>query len=127
MDEVLPRHSLLVSAAVQQPWGEIHGSVEGIQYLHDPATHRIDTRLNLEYRLFRGLSLDVWGRFSRLKDQFYLSVEGLSPEEILLRRRQRETDFSYDLSLGFNYRFGSKFANIVNPRMGGGGGRRGRH
>ena len=124
LSEVLPRHSLLVAAAAQQPWGEIRVSVEGIQYLHDPATHRINTDINIEWRLFRGFSLDVWGDFSRIKDQFYLPSEGLTPEEVLLRRRERESNYSYDISVGFSYRFGSKFANVVNPRMGGGGGRR---
>jgi hypothetical protein len=116
-EEVLPRHTLLVAAAVQQPWGEVFGSVEGIQYLHDLATHRINTDLNVEYRLFRGFSLDVSVEFSRIKDQFFLPAEDLTPEEILVRRRQRETDYQFDLNLGFSYRFGSKFANIVNPRM----------
>ena len=119
MSEILPRHSLVIAAAVQQPWGEIFGSVEGIQYFHDLATHRINTNLNIEYRLFRGLSLDISGRFSRIKDQFYLPAEDLTQEEILLRRRQRETNFRYDVGIGFSYRFGSKFANIVNPRMSG--------
>ena len=124
MKEILPRHSLLVAAAIQQPWGEIFGSVEGIQYLHDPKTHRINTSLNLEYRLFRGLSFDVFGSFDRIKDQFYLPVEDLTEEEILLRRRERETEYRFDIGVGFSYRFGSKFANIVNPRMDFGGGRR---
>ena len=95
--------------------------MEGIQYLHDPATHRINTDINVEWRLFRGFSLDVWGDFSRIKDQFYLPSGGLTPEEVLLRRRARESNYSYDIGLDFSYRFGSKFANIVNPRMGGGG------
>ncbi len=116
-EEVLARHSLLLAAAVQQPWGEVFGSIEGIQYFHDPATHRINTRANVEYRLFRGFSLDIFASFSRIKDQFFLPAEDLTPEEILLRRRQRETDFRYDIGVGFSYRFGSKFANIVNPRM----------
>jgi hypothetical protein len=116
-EEVLPRHTLLVAAAVQQPWGEIFGAVEGIQYLHDLSTHRINTDLNVEYRLFRGFSLDVSAEFSRIKDQFFLPAEDLTPEEILVRRRQRETNYQFDLNLGFSYRFGSKFANIVNPRM----------
>lgn len=119
-DEILARHSLLIAAAVQQPWGEVFGSVEGIQYFHDPATHRINTRANVEYRLFRGFNLDISTSFSRIKDQFFLAAEDLSPEEILLRRRQRETDYRYDFSVGFSYRFGSMFANIVNPRMSGG-------
>ncbi len=124
MDEILPRHSMLVSVAVQQPWGEIHGSVEGIQYLHDPATHRINTFANFEYRLFRGFNFDVFAQFSRIKDQFFLPSEELTEEEVLLERRQRETDFRFDIGIGFSYRFGSKFANIVNPRMGGGRRRR---
>jgi hypothetical protein len=117
VSQVLPRHSLTLSAAVQQPWGEIDGAVEAVQYLNDLSSHRIDTFLSFEYRLFRGFSLDVFAQFSRIKDQFYLSAAALSEEEILLRRRQRETDYQFDLGIGFSYRFGSKFANIVNPRF----------
>ncbi len=120
--EVLPRHTLQVSAQVTQPWGNIFGSISGTQYLHDLAVHRIDTFGFLSFRLFRGLDFNVNGNFSRIKDQFFLPVEGLTQEEILLRRRQRETDFRFGLGVGFSYRFGSKFANVVNPRMGGGGG-----
>lgn len=118
-EQFLPRHSLIVGAAVQQPWGEIHGSLRGTQYLHDSKTHRITAFVNFEYRLFRGLSFDIDTEISRIKDQFYLSAEGIDPDDILLRRRQRETDFRYELRLGLSYRFGSKYANIVNPRMSG--------
>jgi len=115
--ETLGRHTFQVRAEVQEEWGEIFGSVEGIQYFHDPSTHRINIFLRLEYRLFRGFNVDLFFFFSRIKDQFYLPASGLSPEEILLRRRQRETDFEFDIGIGFSYRFGSKFANIVNRRM----------
>jgi len=115
--EILPRHVLSLSTAVQQPWGEIFGSVEGIQYLNDPALHRINTELRVEYRLFRGLSVEASAEFARIKDQFYLPALDLSEEEILLERRQRETDFQYDFGIGLSYQFGSSFANIVNPRF----------
>jgi hypothetical protein len=65
------------------------------------------------------LSFDINTEISRIKDQFYLSAEGIESDDILLRRRQRETDFRYELRLGISYRFGSKYANIVNPRMSG--------
>ncbi len=119
MEEFLPRHSLIVGAAVQQPWGEIYGSLRGTHYLHDARTHRLTAFVNFEYRLFRGLNFDINAEISRIKDQFYLSAEGIDPDDILLRRRQRETDFRYELRLGLSYRFGSKYANIVNPRMSG--------
>jgi hypothetical protein len=115
--QFLPRHVAAMEIAVQQPWGEIHGEVAATQYLHDLATHRIDTFLSFEYRLFRGLGLDLFFEFSRIKDQFYLAAESLSEEEVLLERRQRETDFQFDVGIGLTYRFGSAFANVVNPRF----------
>ena len=111
------RHRLGIRASLQQPWGEIFASIEGIQYFSDPSTHRINSFLRLEYRLFRGFNINIFTRYSRIKDQFFLPAEGLSPEEILLRRRQRETDFRFDVGMGISYRFGSKFANVVNPRF----------
>jgi hypothetical protein len=117
MKEVVPRHSLTLSSAVQQPWGDINGSIEAIQYLHELSTHRINVSGRIEYRIFRGLNLNFGGSFSRIKDQFYLSAAGLEDDDILLERLDRETDFSYDLRAGFSFVFGSKFANIVNPRM----------
>jgi hypothetical protein len=115
--ETLPRHRLEAGTAVQQPWGEIHGSLQGIQYLHDLKAHRVTAFLEIEYRLFRGLNFDIDVEYSRVKDQFYLSKEGLTDEDILRERRERETDYRYELAIGLSYRFGSKFANIVNPRM----------
>jgi hypothetical protein len=115
--ETRPRHSLVIAAAVQQPWGEIDGAVEGIQYLDALAAHRINTFLSFEYRLFRGFNLDLFAEFSRIKDQFFLPAEGLTPEEILLRRRERETGFRFDVGIGLSYRFGSRLANVVNPRF----------
>ncbi len=116
-DELLARHSLEISAAVRQPWGEIFGSIEGIQYFNDLATHRIETFLFVEYRLFRGFNVDVFASFDRVKDQFFLPAQAISEEEILRQRRQRETGFRFDFGVGFSYRFGSRFANVVNPRI----------
>lgn len=120
--ETLPRHSLSIRASVNQPWGQVFGSVRGTQYLHDVEVHRIDTFGGFDIRLFRGFSVNVFGNVARIKDQFFLPAAGQTEEEILRQRRQRETNFSFDISVGFSFRFGSKFANVVNPRMGGGSG-----
>lgn len=120
--ETLAQHSLEVSVSVQQPWGSVFGRVAGTQFLHDLGVHRIDTFGGFNLRVFRGLEFNMFGNVSRIKDQIYLPGEGLSEEEILVRRRQRETDFRFRANVGLSYRFGSKFANVVNPRMDGGGG-----
>jgi len=121
MEETRPRHQLQVGVQVQQPWGQVYGTVSGTQYLHDLSVHRIDTYAGFTLRIFRGLELNVYASFARIKDQFGLPAAGLSDEEILLQRRALETDYRYSTNFSLSYRFGSKFANVVNPRMGGGG------
>jgi hypothetical protein len=116
-EETLGRHRLRMSTQMQQPWGEVFGVLSVVQYFHDTSAHRIDFFMGSSFRIFRGFSLDISGSFSRIKDQFFLPATGSTPEEILLQRRQRETDFRFRASLGFSYRFGSKVANIVNPRL----------
>jgi len=116
-EEVLTRHRLVAALDIQQPWGGVFGQVAGTQYFHDSSTHRVDTSLGANVRVFRGLDFNISGGFSRIQDQFFLSAEGLTPEDILLRRGQRETDSRYHFRMGFSYRFGSKLANVVNPRM----------
>lgn len=124
--ETLVQQSLDISAAFRQPWGEVFGSVEGSNYFHDFALHRLELFTGIDVRLFRGFSLEVDGNVARIKDQIYLRAGRLTPEEILLGLRERGTDYEYELELGFSYSFGSVFNNVVNPRLqlgGGGGGR----
>ena len=117
--EVLPRHQFGISAGFQQPWGQIRASVDVSQFLHDPKLHRVDVFSSLRLRVFRGLDFTLFTSAARVKDQIFISGEGLTPEERLLRTRQFSTGFFFFASVGFSYRFGSKFANVVNPRMGG--------
>lgn len=120
-EETLPRHRLEVAAEARQPWGSVNLSVEGSQFLHDLARHQISLFGAAQVRLFRGLSFNVFGSVARIKDQLYLPKAGVSPEEILVRRRQLGTDYRYFANLGFSYTFGSRFNNVVNPRMGSAG------
>ena len=115
--ETLGVQQLEVSAGFQQPWGEIDAGLQALTYLNDFSKHRIDLEAGLEIRLFRGLELDLRGNVARIKDQLYISAEGLTDEEILLELRELGTDFQYELDLGFSYSFGSRLNNVVNPRM----------
>lgn len=113
-----------IAAEFQQPWGDINSGLEASMFLHDPSLHRIDLFARVEYRIVRGLNLDLEGSVARVKDQIYVSREDTPDEEILLERRQLGTDFEYELELGFSFTFGSVFNNVVNPRMGSNRGRR---
>lgn len=71
----------------------------------------------MNYRILRGLSLALSFQHSIVHDQIYLSGEGLSDEERLLRRRQLPTGSRTAYSLTLNYKFGSIFNNAVNTRF----------
>jgi len=70
----------------------------------------------------RGFSLNLTAGYSRIRDQLHIAARGLTEEEILLRQRSIATAYRYYAFFGVNYRFGSIFNNIVNPRFGAGGG-----
>lgn len=118
-EETRWQHLLRLEFSQRQPWGDASVNVQGGQYLHDLDLYSVSFNGNLEFRLFRGLSLDVRGSYSFGDDQIYLPAGGLSDEEILLRLRQRQSNERYNLRIGFNYRFGSIFNNIVNNRFDG--------
>jgi hypothetical protein len=121
ISEIRPAQSLEVAADFQQPWGELIVSVEGSHFLDSPRTHRVDLFSRLEWRLTRGVNLDIRGNVARVKDQIYLSAEGLDDNEILIGQRQLGTDFEYGIEVGVSFTFGSIFNNVVNPRLGDGG------
>ena len=115
--EILPVHNLDVELDVRQPWGSVHGGLHASQYLHDLTKHNVRLDGSINFRVFRGLDFNVGGNISRIKDQLYLPKQDLTPEEVLLRVQSRQTDFRYGFNIGLSFRFGSKFNNVVNPRM----------
>lgn len=111
------RQRLEVSLDVRQPWGSAGSRVEASTFLSDLERHRLQFFGNLRFRIFQGLSLDLFGRIARVQDQINLPRGEASEEEVLLRIRELQTDFEYSLSVGFGYTFGSIFSNVVNPRF----------
>ena len=115
--EVLADEGLVASFDVNRPWGEAGAAVQFRHYFHDLSKLRLELDADLEYRIVRGLSLDLNGSVSFVRDQIYLPAEGATPEEILLARRALETDWEYFVSLGISYTFGSIYNNVVNSRL----------
>ena len=118
LSETRGDHSLLASLDMRQQWGSISVSLEGAALLDDPGKHRINLNPEFDLRLIRGLSLNLFGYVSRLRDQLYLAKGGATDEEVLLRRRQLATSYQYFVGAGLSYTFGSIYNNVVNPRFG---------
>lgn len=111
-------HSLLASLDTRQPWGSVSIALEGRALLDDPKKNQLQLNPEFDVRLFRGLSLNLFGYVSLLRDQLYLAKGGATDEEVLLRRRQLATSYQYFVGAGLSYTFGSIYNNVVNPRFG---------
>jgi hypothetical protein len=116
--ETLLNQTLTVSLDVKEPWGSTGVSLEGATFFNNFAKHHVALFGNADVRIFKGLSLFFFGSAARVKDRISVArTAGATPAAVLLQRRQQETDFSYSAYVQLRYTFGSKFANIVNPRL----------
>jgi len=122
MGETLPTQSANVDVEARQPWGQVSASLDFSQYLSQPGLYRLQSFGMVDIRLKKGLSFNVGGGGSWIRDQIYLPKGEATTEEILVRQRQLQTSYSYSLYFGISYTFGSIFNNVVNPRFGSSGG-----
>ena len=70
--------------------------VEASHFLPDIKRYRLEMRGRLSLRLFRGFSLNLNASFERVNDQVNLVRGNVSTEDLLLRRRELETDYRAD-------------------------------
>jgi len=115
--ENLLRQSIEGNVRIQQPWGSIFAGIEGSHYLHDFSKNRLEFYSNLSFRLVRGLSLNLSGNLEIIHDQLSLPRGDASLEEVLLRQRRLSTTFEVSGRVGFSYKFGSIYNNVVNTRL----------
>lgn len=117
LSETRMRHGLDIEFNQTQKWGNISLDIGVQQYLHDFELFNAYLNPNIEWQIFKGLSLDLGGYASFVSDRINIAKSDISDEDILLQIKQLDTDFTYFTYFGLNYRFGSKYNNIVNPRF----------
>jgi len=118
MEEHLWLHSLDIAYQVVQKWGTIDVNVGYSNYLHDWSKNHLMFGGYISLRIAKGLNVNISGEYAIVHDQLGLLKGGVSTEEVLLRRRELETQYFYYGSVGFSYTFGSIYNNVVNPRFG---------
>ncbi|MGM0620335.1 MAG: hypothetical protein ACQETJ_04760 [Bacteroidota bacterium] len=119
-EENLAQHQLQIAYRIQEKWGSVNISLEGSNYLHDFSKHRLELGGNLEIRIFKGLSLDIFGSIARIHDQLSLVRGELSEADLLLQLQELATAYSAYGRISLSYTFGSIYNNVVNPRFGNG-------
>jgi hypothetical protein len=118
MEEVLFSQQLSATLSLVEQWGSTSVSISGSNYFHDMSKYSIDLFGNISWQLFRGFSLNLYGQYSKIRNQISLPRGSATLEEVLLQRRQLETGYQFWVSFGISYSFGSIYNNIVNPRFG---------
>ncbi len=116
--ETIGRHAASITLDQRQTWGTLEARVEWSQYLHDLSKYQVEIQGEMSLRLARGLSLNLDGSASRVRDQLNLALRGATPEEVLLRLRELQSSYQVSFDISLSYSFGSIFNNIVNPRFG---------
>ena len=119
------RQSLSLETGFVKKWGSLSGDFTASNYLiinksvfKDLKKNRLSFNGITSINLWEGLSLNFRGNISRIHDQISLPAGEVSTEELLLKQRELETQYSYWGSIGLTYSFGSIYNNIVNPRFG---------
>jgi hypothetical protein len=117
-EENLLSQALQVVLAIKEPWGSIGGSLTGSTFIPDLKYNNLRADFGAYINLFKGFSFNVGGQFSRIRDQLSLPGREYTQEEILLELKRLATDYYLRFEIGINYRFGSIYSNVVNPRFG---------
>lgn len=116
--ELLSKVFMSGTHVINGRWGSVINVVEGSFYTHDFSKNNFELVNIFDFRLFKGFSINALMVVNIIHDQLFLEKGDLTVEEVLLSRKQVETSYSYYISIGFSYSFGSMFQNVVNPRFG---------
>ena len=117
LEETFADQGAYIAFGMERPWGEAHIDLQYSHFIDDFDRSRIEFNTDVEYHIVRGLSFDVYAGISRIRDQIYLPKGGATDAEVLVARRQLETDLSFRGGIQLRYTFGSIYNNVVNSRL----------
>lgn len=120
--ENLWQESLTATLELNRKWGTAEVSLQGSHYFHDFNLNRVELWVDLSLRLIKGLNFNIYGDYTHINDLLSVARQGASLADVILRRKQLETPYTYYFSVGLSYTFGSVKSKVVNPRFGSGGG-----
>ena len=115
--QTMVQQSLSANLRYIQRWGRLETRISGSHLLHDFSQNRINFDSGVDVRIARGLSLNMSARYSLINDQYSLPAGQVDDQDSLLNLRQQATSYSYGMSFGFSYSFGSIYTSVVNPRL----------
>jgi hypothetical protein len=115
--ETRPIARAILAGESRQQWGTIDAAMRYTHYLHDAKTYNLSFNGRANFRLTRGLALEIRGDAAKVNDQLYLRRGGATDSEVLTRQRALATNFRIGGAVGLTFTFGSIYNTIVNPRL----------
>jgi hypothetical protein len=119
LKEQLWYYRLDANISLVQPWGSVSGRIGGHQFFGEKSLFRINGNINLRWRAFEGFNLDLGANASYIKDQVLFVPKDINRNNVLLGAGILPTNFSFFISGGISYTFGSINNSVVNPRLNG--------
>lgn len=125
--------SLSLNIGFIQKWGNISSNLSWENFLNSftlknskingKDINKFTIGGNVELRIVKGLSFNV-SSYANFTKGIYPNIprKYFSRDDLLTNARQYPTQKSLFVYFGINYRFGSIYSNVVNPRFKGGGG-----
>jgi hypothetical protein len=115
--EFRPVGRMNVQGEFNQDWGSFSVGLSHLALLDDWKKNNTSLNVFVDARVYKGLSLSLYGYVSLIRNQINLPLNEASIDEVLLQQQVLATNYSYYSSLSLNYRFGSIYNNVVNTRF----------
>jgi len=116
--ELLGSNLFTATYQIVEEWGSVNASVMWRNYLQDWSKYNLGFAGSISLRITKGLAFNLAGGVSLVHDQLSLRKSGATIDEVLLRRKEIATQYTYFTTFGLSYTFGSIYNNVVNIRFG---------
>lgn len=129
-EHIIFQHTLSLNVGFIQKWGNVNFNASWDNFLNSFSKDSIVFKGknintfslggNIEIRLVKGLTLEL-SSFANFTKGIYPNIprKSFSRDDLLTRNRQYATQKGLSTYIGINYRFGSIYNNVVNPRFNG--------
>jgi hypothetical protein len=111
------QQELVLGSDVRQSWGSLNASARYASFIPDLKQWNLSLNGQASLNLVKGLSFNLGGGASLIRDQIFLAAQDQTPEQILTQRRALASNFSVFVFTGLSYSFGSIYNSVVNPRL----------
>jgi len=115
--ELRPQGRMNIQGVFNPSWGSASLGFNNTFLLDDVQKLSSSVYCSIDARIFKGLSVNLFGSFSLIRNQINLPIGSASIDKVFLRQQVIATNYSYYFYASLNYRFGSIFNNVVNTRF----------